>query len=355
MPEPEKKNHSWIIVAALAAIAYFFLAARPLGKEFTMSPRWATPLEAVSPGDRAAKDVRPFSLSGRFGYYGQDGELLLSSVSADSVAISKDLYAEYGVRGTKPVFRRPDGKEAFSLGEAGAPAFVSDRLFLVSPDNASLAEYSLTGGRLWTRDAGSLITCFDANREYSVAGGLDGKLALIGLGGGLAYSFSPGGSRLSVILGCALSPDSSMIAVVSGIDRQRFLLLERRGDGYRVAYHAYLPSDFRRRVLVDFSDDGRYAMYEGDGTLSIMDVRTHETRSLPAAGKILAARSGPIPGTFLVLTDEGAVNRLKAVRGVDTVVADVSFPRADAFLDCLGGSAFLGCGDRIARIDMGEI
>lgn len=365
MPEPEKKNHSWIFFAVLAAIVYFFVAARPLGKELTFTPKWIADLgsPAAAASDSAA---RPFSLAGRYGYFRADGKLLFSAKAADRVAVSSGFFAEYGSKGDPIAFRRGDGKDAFTLKDPGLPAFVSDRLFLFSTDGTGVASYSASGVRRWSRDSSSVITCFAANGSDAVLGGLDGRLVVISPDGSLAFDYSPGGSRLRVITGCAISADSSMIALVCGVDKQRFILLERRNDGYRVAYHAYLKSDFRRRVFVNFSDDGRYVLYEKDGGLAVMDVKTRKTRGIAVSGAVKAVRQSASGDFFLILSEDGSAAatgsalsnscaRLKVVRAPDTEVMGASFSASGFFLDRSGPSIFVGGDDRIVSFEMGMI
>jgi hypothetical protein len=364
MPEPEKKNHSWIIIAALAVIVYFFAAARPLGKELTFIPVWSAGLGGAA---QSASDTapRPFDLSGTYGFFSVDGKLLLSAKSSGRVAVSSRAFAEYGDKDEPILFKRADGKDAFAVKDSGFPAFVSDRLFLTSKDGTGISGYSPSGSRQWTRDLGSVLTCFDANGSDAVAGGLDGRVVVIGPDGSLAFDYSPGGSRLGVIFGCALSADSSLIALVCGIDKQRFILLEKRSDGYRVAYHSYLASDFRRRVFVDFSDDGRYALYESDGGLSVLDVRTRKTYAIAVSGALRTVRSSASGDFFLILSEEGIPKigsipggaaysgRFKAIRVPDTTVMEAPFSASGFFLDRSGDRVFLGGEDRMAGIDMG--
>lgn len=362
MPEPEKKNHSWILVAVLATVVYFFAAARPLGKELTFSPKWIADLGS-QPAPASDGSARPFFLSGRYGYFRPDGKLLLSAKAADRVAVSSGSYAEYGAKGDPIAFRRADGKDAFVLKEPGLPAFASDRLFLFSRDGTGVSGYSASGARQWSRDSSSVITCFDANGSDAVVGGLDGRLVVVSPDGSLGFDYSPGGSRLQVILGCAISADSSLIAMVCGVDKQRFILLERRSDGYRVAYHAYLKSDFRRRVLVDFSDDGRYVLYEKEGGLSVMDTRTRRTSGIAVSGAVKEVRQSASGNYFLILSADGSSPvagpessaTLKVVRAPATEVMEESFSASGFFLDRSGPSIFVGGDDRIVSLEMGMI
>jgi len=365
MPEPEKKSHTWLIFAALAAIVYFFVAARPLGKELTFSPKWTA--DVGSPAAPASGSAaRPFSLAGRYGYFSADGKLLSSATAADRVAVSSGLFAEYGSAGDPIAFHRDDGKDAFTLKDPGLPAFVSGRLFLFSKDGTGISGYSASGARQWSRDSSSVLTCFAANGSDAVLGGLDGRLVVVSPDGSLAFDYSPGGSRLQVILGCAISEDSSMIALVCGIDKQRFILLERRNDGYRVAYHSYLKSDFRRRVFVEFSEDGRYAIYEKEGGLAVLDVSSRKTSGIAVSGVVREVRESASGDFFLVLSDDGSAAgsgsrasaaraRLKVIRAPDTQVMEAAFSATGFFLDRSGDSIFVGGDDRIVSIEMGMI
>jgi hypothetical protein len=355
MPEPEKKKHGWKVLLALGGIAYFFIAAKPLQREFSMAPIWALDLgKDVAAASPMPDAKRPFTLGKRFGYYSEDGRMLKSALAKDQAALSSSLWAEFSGDADEIAFSSPEGKRVFSLSDPGRPFFESDRLFVSSPDANGIAEYSAAGAALWSRDISAIATCFDANRDCVAVGGLEGRLIVLSADGSLLCDYSPGGSRIPIILGCSLSADSSMVALVSGIDRQRFIILEKKGDSYRLAYHAYLDTDFRRRVFVDFSADGRYVFVEGDSAIRVHDIKTGKTARLPLAGRLMAVRSSAQDDRLLILSTGQGQGRIQVVRGLSAILFDSALPGSDLFLEREGSSVFLGCQDHVMRIDMGN-
>jgi hypothetical protein len=51
--------------------------------------------------------------------------------------------------------------------------------------------------------------------------------------GSVGPTFAPGGSRIEVVLGVAMDPAEEAIAAICGADRQRFILLVKKGGPSR--------------------------------------------------------------------------------------------------------------------------
>jgi hypothetical protein len=123
--------------------------------------------------------------------------------------------------------------------------------------------------------------------------------------GSRIYYFEPGGSRYAVILGCAISRDGSMLGIISGIDQQRFLMLERfgsTGGDYRVVYHEFLETGFRRPVHILFIDEDRRLVFEREGGLGCYNIRSRRGIFIPLDGEISAIDDSGSQGLFFLIT-----------------------------------------------------
>jgi hypothetical protein len=359
MSRPEKKHHSVIVLGALIFAAYFFVAAQPLGKELSFVPAWVASTTAdVQPdpaaGQKIEGDLRPFTLGSRSGYFTPDGALPLCFDNSAGRAVSPGFYETADSTAGKHQFISPDASLKFSANADGIAQFKSGRLFFFNPDNTGVAEFLPTGSFAWKRDFASVLTVFDASRDTFVAGSINGELSILSKKGTPLYEFAPGGSRLPVILGAALSADGRLAASVSGIDPQRFILYERRGQGYKIVYHQYLASDFRRHVPIKVSADNRYVFYEQPGAVAVFDTRTRVTKRVPTQGRLCSVLTEGPRGLVCLLTSGGKGAHFIAIKPLDTVVMDVQFAGTAFFADCSGDSVFLGCDGNLVRVDVKE-
>jgi hypothetical protein len=138
-----------------------------------------------------------------------------------------------------------------------------------------------------------------------LTGSLDGIIEILDSTGNRIYYFEPGGSRYAVILGCAISRNGSRIGIVSGIDKQRFILLERfaNTNEYRVVYHEFLETGFRRPVHILFIDEDRRIVFEREGGLGCYSIRSRRAISIPLDGEIAVIEKSGVHGLlFLIIS-----------------------------------------------------
>jgi hypothetical protein len=119
------------------------------------------------------------------------------------------------------------------------------------------------------------------------------------------FIFEPAGSRYSVILGCAISKDGMRLGIICGIDQQRFLLLERLGsDDYRVVYHEYLGTGFRRPVHISFIDQDRWIAFERSEGIGCYEMKSRKGLIIPLDGDINAFDHWGGDGFLFVITSK---------------------------------------------------
>lgn len=316
------RSRKKIFAAAAAAFAlYGALAARPVPQETVLAPRWLGSLESGLPtilGERRHPPAGdslgplPFEIGDRFGYVGMDGAFLLNRAKTGRVSISPGRWAEFGAQPESVEIRGPSGELVAAISDPGGyPFFLDGRYFVMGSGQSSVTEFDASGAALWTFDFPSQVIVADAAAGLFLAGLLDGAAVLVDGQGRQAFSFEPGGSRFSIVLGAAISGDGSRLAVVSGIDSQRFLALERLGAGpggaidFRVVYHEFLGEGFRRPVHVSFVDGGRRAVFEREGGIGIYDAGSRSTRSLRIDGELRAIDGYGGQGLLFAVFDRG--------------------------------------------------
>ncbi|MDR1144428.1 MAG: WD40 repeat domain-containing protein [Spirochaetaceae bacterium] len=343
-----------IIIAVFAFLVYTVFAAQPVPRETILTSRWLKPLESAYPGDiPAGGGLIPFTLGNRFGYADSGGGILLNQVREGTVSLSPEYWAEYSAAPDELVIHDPRSNTELVISRPrGYPFFLDGRIFIISKDQTSLEEIDPSGNTLWTYDYEAPLTCIDAAGGYVFTGTLDGMIDLLDKNGLSVFpSYAPGASRIPVILGCRISSDGSKLAVISGIDKQRFLFLEWYGDNeYRVTYHEFLKGEgFRREVHMAFIDNDSRVVFEQEEGLGVYDIASRSTVTLPLPGNIEALDEDGGDGLFFFVTSgEGGEKRFVGLKLPDTELLNVPFKSETSFLTRRGKELFIGGGMTLA-------
>jgi hypothetical protein len=225
---------------------------------------------------------------------------------------------------------------------------------VIGPDQATVSELGENGASRWAYQFPSIVTAFDASPELAVFGLMDGSLLGFDRSGKAVLDFAPGGSRIAGVYGVAVSPDGLYVAAITGADKQRLVVLEKRSIAYRVDYHRYLVSDYRRPVAIAFSSDGRRLAYESPAGIGIYDrvAREESVVSVPAVPSLAqTARDGDL---MVFLSKKGGKKRLVCTAAPDRRVVDLPLDADRSFVMARGDAIFLGLDDRIVRMDLVE-
>jgi hypothetical protein len=199
----------------------------------------------------------------------------------------------------------------------------------------------------------------DAASGYIVAGLIHGAVEILDKRGTRVFSFDPGGSRVAVITGCAISGDGTRVAIVSGIDPQRFLLLERYGDTenieFKVVYHEFLETGTRQAVHVEFVDLDRRVVFERQGGLGIYDIASRSSIKLPLDGRIIEIdKIGSERVLFLLTAQNGIEKRLVAVRFPGTIIIEAPFKSQVFFLNRRDNRIYIGGNMTLSSFELGK-
>jgi hypothetical protein len=360
----KKKKKYWFAGVVLLFISYVFIAARPVPVETILSPQWLSSLESTYPdfssGDEPGenREFLPFQLGDRFGYVDSSGRFTLNQVKKGYISLSKEYWAEYDpVPGTIEV-RNPLNEEILTIeNPRGYPLFLDKKIFLLNNEQNSLSALDDSGNVRWTYDFAAHLTAIDAAAGFTLAGSLDGTVEVLNDQGVRIFFFEPGGSRLSVILGCAISKDGSKLAIISGIDDQRFLLLDRLGEAegneYKVLYHEFLNDGFRRPVHISFIDHDNCIAFECQGGLGVYNIAARTGIKIPLEGEIAALDgSGNDHLLFAVTSQSKQQKRLVAIRLPGTVIIEAPFKSETAFFSREGSRIYIGGGMTLASFEL---
>jgi hypothetical protein len=392
----KEKRKIWFTAGFLFFVIYFFAASRPIPPETILAPRWLSSLELDLPEERstgpagdqalpapggfpvplggsagesapetdaAADNLLPFVLGGRFGYVDTGGRFSINRIKKEEVYLSENLWSEYDAEPERIEIRNNRGEEKLVIEDPrGYPFFLDGRIFLLGSEQNTLSEIDISGAVLWTYEFAAPLTCVDAAAGLVLTGSVDGVVEMLDGEGKRVFYFEPGGSRYAVILGCAISRDGSSLGIISGIDDQRFLLLERFGGGnkeYKVSYHEFLEDGFRRPMHITFIDQDRWIVFERQGGIGLYELNSRRGTRVPLNGGITAIDKAGGQGLFFVVVSRTAAHKnLVGIRlpgrsvNNPRIVMEAPFKSGDAFLGRTGSRLFVGGGSTLISFEL---
>ncbi|HCM29037.1 MAG: hypothetical protein A2Z99_06320 [Treponema sp. GWB1_62_6] len=349
---PKKKRKNWILLGSALVAAYLILASRPVRTETVLIPAWIRDLRSASADAEAADPLIPFRNGATMGYFDIEGLFSIVRAAGGNTALSDTAWSAYEAVPDGVAIFDPHGLPVAKTAERGYPWFADGRTFMVGPEQNSIAAIDPAGTVAWNRDFTSQITCADAAGGSLIVGLLDGGIQVLDAKGSVVFAFEPGGSRLPVILAAKLSDDGNAIALVSGIDPQRFLYLEKSGGSFKVAHHEYLGGAFRRPVKTAFVGGGKWVVFERDDSLGVYEPSTRRSYVLDIGAPVAALDGTGDDGMMFLLTAKGEDKALVAIRMPDEIFARASFRSEVSFLRRFGNRLFIGGDSRISAISI---
>jgi len=357
----KKKLLIWIGSAFAVCLAYLIIAAKPITPEFSLQTKWVINVEDANSQTKAggtlAEGPIPFVLENRYGYIAPDGTLLAKKTFQTNqfVAITPKLLSVCNPVPDTLIIESSLSNETVTVKDpSGYPYLVDEHMLLIGKNQDSVSAIGESGSLLWTYQVASPITALDCRADKLLIGTLDGTVYLLSLKGEALFTFQPGGSRLSVIFGAVLSSDGNQIALISGIDRQRFVLLERSGQTYKVAHHQFLNSDFRRPVLLKFVQNNQYVLFEGKTNLLVFDIQKKKVHEIPLQAPILAIEALPKSDTVFVMTGKESQKQLVALKLPDRKLLTAPFTSQESFMTASGDQLVVGSDSIITSYVVGK-
>jgi len=372
----ENRKNVRIVIIFLFFIAYFLISARPVPRETILSPKWISSLEAEAPlpadsTENPSRQFVHFTLGNRFGYVDSSGQFAVNRIKTGDIYLGENMWTEHASEPSIIEIKNISQETVIKIENAGGyPVFLDNRVFIFGSEQNELSEIGADGDILWTYEFGAPLTCIDAAAGLVLTGSLDGVIEILDSGGNRIFYFEPGGSRLAVILGCAVSRNGSRIGIISGINQQRFLLLERFGDtggDYRVVYHEFLETGFRRPVRVSFIDEDRRVIFERGGGIGCYNIKSRRGFFIPLDGEITAIDDSGSQGLFfLIVSHSTRRNELVGIKippdrrfglptaGIarDAIFMKASFKSDDVFLGRTGSKLIAGGGTVLISFEL---
>lgn len=339
----EKKRKNWIILGIPVFVLYLFTASVPIPKETVLENRWLVSVAEAGTDGEAESDVLPVRLEDRLAYVDSRGRFSVNKRIQGYAALSDTHWSEYGpTPETLTILDRRGEAVAVIAGVKGYPALIEGRTFVVAPEQQALTAVDISGAPLWTYDFPSPLVALDASSDLVLAACLDGSITVLNVEGKANFTFEPGGSRLPVILAARITKDGRRIALISGIDAQRFLLLERFGVSYKVVHHEFLGEGFRRPVHLAFVNEERTVLFEREGGVGIFDIKTGKGVSIPMEGRLIGLDAGGKDGKLYLIGSAGDKKFLMGIGDRLTVAFTAPFAAASTYIRRSGELLYLG-------------
>jgi hypothetical protein len=309
----KEKKRFWIIAVVLLFLTYFLIAARPIPQETVLNIRWLSSLDSDNAWEGGepesvigADGVIPFILGGHFGYVDLHGRFTINREKRGNLSLSETKWTEYEAQPSKLEIRNIHNEITETVEDPrGYPMFLDGQTFIINSEQNAISKIGRGDTVLWNYEFAAPLTCADAAAGLVLTGSVDGVIEVLDTSGKQLFAFEPGGSRYSVILGCAFSRDGMRFALVSGINRQRFLVFERFGNTggeYKIIYHEFLGEGFRRPVRISFIDGDRRVVFEREAGLGIYEINSRRSYSIALEGDVLAIDDYSGEGRLFVIT-----------------------------------------------------
>lgn len=345
-------------IAALVGIfcfLYIILSFRPLGTELHLTPDWTLSIDREEVDFGAGQNLVPFKLGQVIGYFDADGTIASCVPFSFNAAISSRYYAVYNANNNGTDVKNPDGTTALTLDVPGFPFFSDDRIFIFFPNGNSVAHYDASGKKVWEYENYAPITAFASSEGGSVIGFADGQIVSVKNDGSIDQRYYPGGSEFSSIYGAAVSADGSLIACVSGLKQQRFIVSRRnQGEHPKVIFHEYLPAESNQLRLVKFNRDASLVFYDYNGGLGVADLKGTKSAHIPLAGNVVQIEEAPDFDLVFILSRNGEKYTVTVLEPFDQVLSTTSFKANHAFLLVRNNYVFIGRDSKISRISLSE-
>lgn len=346
------KNHIgiYILLAFLFIILYIILAAKPLGKEYHFSPEWKKSITGpATPDNNPSGSLIYYKLGQSIGYFTENGKITVAKTFPSKASISSDYFAMYNSQANNVVFYNNKDQEQGSLQIDGYPFFEEDRIFVFLPGGASFAKCGSDGKVLWINENTISLTAFSSKKNFTATGYADGTIRVLNNDTGIENaSFSPGGSDYKVILGLDVSSDGTLIASISGHDKQRFVLTKTEGNQPKIIFHKYLDSDLIRRTVVRFCDDDKHILYNYEGYLGIYNIDLQKNTEIKIDKNVIAIEE--TPSLFFVLGNKDNEYTVYIIEKTDTLEGSFTFIAESAFIKTEGNDLYVGQDTTISKV-----
>jgi len=270
----KKKKHIGILSFIIGIVIIVFFAV-PTGKENVVKPLWYSSVTKTEPLKNGQAEGRIWYRSGNiYGYTDLEGNIYLSEKSSFFTSITDSVYMDYSKVSEKFYIKNSDGILLDGFKATGYPFFdkTGKRLLVVKTDLSGISEITRNGQQKWKRDFISTITTVSVSKKLMVLGLLDGNMLILDEKGEIIYQFKPGGSKIPIIVGTAISDNENTVACIFGLEPQNILIFKRENGNFALMFSKKTDTNFRRETLLKFGWNDDFLLAEDYHGIDIVDI-----------------------------------------------------------------------------------
>jgi hypothetical protein len=344
-------------------ILYIFFFPISLTREAVIEPIWYRELTDILPDTAGAVQteqvdglVMPFKAGRLFGYADLKGRLKYLAKIDYNVTQAETAFINYPKLSEELLqnltVQSTDGENLFHVPANGYPVLhpTGNRLFMFTKDSMGLSELSNEGEETWKAEFASLVTSLAFSKENVLVGLVNGKLKLFDNKGSLLYDTRLDRSQMPVILGCALSEDGMKLAGLTGLYPQKLFFVQRENLNNPQLTLTDLATDFRREVLVKFSNNGNYFFFEQDNGLGVFDVQLKQVKEFVFTGtggaesatKLIGLETLGETGHVCVMFEKNKQTNIYLVQPLNLLFGHEVVPFQDVYIKSKDNHLFMG-------------
>ncbi len=316
----------FFVTLLLILVLIFFTFPVATGKEYFLLPEKIVDLQHFSSNELVDQSGNvSFLLDNHFGYFTDNMDISFLGKKDYRVSLSDQAFVNHS--------QIPDildiqdmngeGRSIIDATEDSVPVLDGERVVLLS--NNFVSFYNLDGNLIWKREILSFVSSLSLTNSMVFLGYVDGSCELIDRSGNEVFEYSPGGSRVEAIYSVALSKDSKYLAVISGLDPQRFILLQNKKDEYKPVYHIELDKQYRRSIDMYFSGDNTMVFFENYDGVNVFDIESKSLLSIGGAGRLQKIYKDEANGLFSLMISDKISGDLKILTPDNSVFLEKRF------------------------------
>lgn len=342
----DKKN---IIIGALIFVLFFLIF--PLNLVSNISYQTGESLELTENITPLAHNKMPYIYKNRAGYFSPDLKSSWSMDIRDGVTLLSDSYINRSRENNSIDITTLDGSIKYSIKDDGYPFSLNNRLFIIDRNRKGISEI-VSGERVWTKIFNYLITSIDGSDSTVVIGFTQGFFAVLDQKGELVFKYEPGGSRVPIIYSVAISEDDNYIALISGLDPQRYILYEKRGLEYKPLYTENLREDIRMSRKLIITNDSVFI--EGEMGFYIMDIESKDSVFVKDNYDLKNVEYIEDMDIYMVLTGAVNYNSLKLLTSDNRLLLEKKFLGENVSVFTRDNSLYTVIDNSVIKLDIKE-
>ena len=334
-------------------ILYIVFAFRLPGDELQLIPRWT--VSVINESDALVvsnNNQYAFKLGQNLGYFTPEGDVIFSESFPYMATISNSNWATYASNAENIPFYDKAGNLVGNIPASGFPFFSDVGNYLLLPGGCGFSALFADGTINWTYEDISPITAFSPYEKGVFVGYANGKLINFSKDGAILFSSVPSGSNYPVVLGGAASSSGALTACVSGIDKQRFILMETSNRQTKIIFHEFLEGNLREQTFVKFSKDNTKVFFNEKNGLGIVDVNNLKASHLSVEGKILAIEEMDDLNLFFVLTKKDNNYKVYIIENICNLIGSFYFKANYGFILTKDNMLYTGADTTITKTEV---